>query len=162
MRDIVGRTKMHEGEVETDAALVRHLLARQFPQWSDLPIRLVDSYGTDHDIYRLGDQLAVRLPRIDWAADQARLEAAWLPKLAPHLPLDLPVQRAIGEPDEGYLFAWGVYEWLPGENANGTIEDLEQAAVDLAAFVAALRKIETAGRASSSAWQQGKPTRGAR
>ena len=59
---------MHADEIETDAALVRRLLVGQFPQWSGLPIDLVDSYGTDHDIYRLGDGLAVRLPRIRWAS----------------------------------------------------------------------------------------------
>jgi len=50
-----------------------------------------------------------------------------------------------GASAEGYPFEWSVYEWLPGENANGTIVDLAQAAVDLAAFVNALRRIETTG-----------------
>jgi aminoglycoside phosphotransferase (APT) family kinase protein len=49
----------------------------------------------------------------------------------------------MGHPAEGYPFAWSVYEWLPGENANGTIDDLDQAAVDLAAFVTALRRVDT-------------------
>ncbi len=56
--------RMHPGEVETDVALVRRLLAGQFPQWADLPVELVASFGTDHDIHRLGDGLAARLPRI--------------------------------------------------------------------------------------------------
>src|SRR3979411_3192727 len=64
--------KMHAGEVDTDVALVRRLLAAQFPQWADLIIDPVVSYGTDHDIYRLGDHLAARLPRIGWAPSQAR------------------------------------------------------------------------------------------
>jgi hypothetical protein len=125
-------TRMHADEVETDVALVRRLLAGQFPRWAGLPIDPVESYGTDHDIYRLGDHLAVRLPRIGWATAQAHTEAKWLPRLAPQLPLALPVQLARGRPAEGYPFGWSVYEWLPGENANGTIGDLEQAAVDLA------------------------------
>jgi aminoglycoside phosphotransferase (APT) family kinase protein len=141
----MGATRMHAGEIETNVALVRRLLAAQFPQWADLWIDPVVSYGTDHDIYRLGDSLAVRLPRIGWATAQAAKEAQWLPKLAPHLPLALPVQLAMGHPAEGYPFDWSVCEWLPGENANGTIEDLDQAAVDLAAFVTALRKVDTAG-----------------
>ena len=134
--------KMHADEVDTDVTLLRRLLAGQFPQWAELSIDPVVSYGTDHDIYRLGDHLAARLPRIGWATGQARKEAEWLPKLAPHLPLAVPVQLAMGQPAEGYPFAWSVYEWLPGENANGTIDDLDQAAVDLAAFVAALRGID--------------------
>jgi aminoglycoside phosphotransferase (APT) family kinase protein len=60
-------TKMHADEITTDPALVRRLLAGQFPEWADLPIGLVDSYGTDHDIYRLGEHLVARLPRIGWA-----------------------------------------------------------------------------------------------
>lgn len=136
---------MHPGEIETDVALVRRLLAGQFPQWADLPIAPVVSYGTDHDIYRLGDHFAARLPRIHWATKQAAREAAWLPKLAPHLPLAVPVQLAMGHPAEGYPFDWSVCTWLPGENADGTIEDLDRAAVDLAAFVKALRRIDTKG-----------------
>jgi aminoglycoside phosphotransferase (APT) family kinase protein len=133
---------MHADEVETDLALVRSLLAAQFPEWAEMVITPVASYGTDHDIYRLGDDLAVRLPRIAWAAGQAAKEAEWLPKLAPHLPLAVPVQVARGKPVEEYPFEWSVHEWLPGENANGTIDDLDQAAVDLAAFVRALRQVD--------------------
>ncbi|MDX3227951.1 aminoglycoside phosphotransferase family protein [Streptomyces sp. ME19-01-6] len=141
----MSRIKMHADEVETSAGLVRRLLGRQFPQWEHEPVELVPSYGTDHDIYRLGERLCVRMPRIGWASGQAEREAAWLPRLAPHLPLALPVQVGMGEPAEGYPFAWAVYEWLPGDNANGTIDDPEQAATDLAGFVAAMRRIETTG-----------------
>jgi aminoglycoside phosphotransferase (APT) family kinase protein len=145
MMTAMDATKMHADEIETDVALVRRLLAGQFPQWADLRIDPVVSYGTDHDIYRLGSDLAARLPRIGWATKQAAKEAEWLPKLAPHLPLALPVQMAIGHPAEGYPFDWSVYTWLPGENANGTIDDLDQAAIDLAAFVNALRQVDTTG-----------------
>jgi aminoglycoside phosphotransferase (APT) family kinase protein len=141
----MGALKMHADEIETDMALVRRLLAGQFPHWADLAIDPVVSYGTDHDIYRLGDHLAVRLPRIGWATGQAAKEAEWLPKLAPHLPLAVPVQVAMGHPAERYPFEWSVYKWLPGENANGTIDDLDQAAVDLAAFVSALRQVAVTG-----------------
>jgi aminoglycoside phosphotransferase (APT) family kinase protein len=149
--------KMHADEIDTDVALVRRLLAGQFPQWADLAIEPVVSYGTDHDIYRLGDRLAARLPRIGWATGQAAKEREWLPKLAPHLPLAVPVQLAMGDPAEGYPFAWSVYEWLPGENANGTIDDLDQAAVDLAAFVKALREIDTTGAHPRPSGSRGAP-----
>ena len=136
---------MHADEVDTDAALVLRLLTKQFPHWADLPISPVASYGTDHYIYRLGDHLAARLPRTEWATDQAAKEAEWLPKLTPHLLLELPVQLAMGRPAESYPFNWSVYTWLPGENANGTINDLDRAAVDLATFIKALRQIDTTG-----------------
>jgi len=150
---------MHAGEVDTDVPLVRRLLAGQFPQWADLPIEQVVSYGTDHDIYRLGDRLAARLPRIGWATGQAAKEREWLPKLAPHLPLAVPVQLAMGHAAEGYPFEWSVYEWLPGENGNGTIDDLDRAAVDLAAFVNALRQIETTGAHPRPFGSRGAPLR---
>ena len=139
------KQKMHADEIETDVTLVRRLLSSQFPQWADLRIELVESYGTDHHIYRLGEELSVRLPCIEWATKQAAKEAEWLPKLAPHLPLALPVQVAMGKPGEGYPFDWSICKWLPGKNANNSIEDLELAAVDLAAFIHALRNVDTAG-----------------
>src|SRR5689334_3886335 len=135
--------RMHADEVKTDVALVRRLLAAQFPDWAELELTPVDSYGTDHDIYRLGDHLAARLPRIGWATHQAAKEAEWLPRLAPQLPLALPVQVGRGRPAEGYPFEWSVVEWLPGTDANDAIDDLSRAAVDLAAFVRALRAVET-------------------
>lgn len=71
MMTAMSATKMHPDEIETDVTLVRRLIAGQFPQWAGLPIDLVASYGTDHDIYRLGDRLAARLPRVGWATKQA-------------------------------------------------------------------------------------------
>jgi aminoglycoside phosphotransferase (APT) family kinase protein len=153
----MGRTKMHADEIETDVTLVRRLLAMQFPRWADLPIEPVASYGTDHDIYRIGDHLAARLPRIEWATKQAAKEAKWLPKLAPHLPLALPVPLAMGRPAEGYPFDWSVCAWLPGENANGAINDLNQAAADLATFIIALRRIDTAGADPRAIGSRGAP-----
>jgi aminoglycoside phosphotransferase (APT) family kinase protein len=148
---------MHDDEVETDAALVRALVAGQFPQWAGLPAELVDSYGTDHDIYRLGSQLAVRLPRIAGATAQAAREARWLPRLAPHLPLAIPVQLAAGRPAEGYPFTWSICEWLPGEIVDGALSDLVQAAVDLAAFVTALQRVSTAGAPPRRPGRRGGP-----
>ncbi|MHB1295296.1 MAG: aminoglycoside phosphotransferase family protein [Anaerolineae bacterium] len=137
--------RMHPDEVETDAALVRRLLATQFPHWADLPIRRVPSTGTDNAIYRLGDDLAARLPRIHWAAELVHKEWQWLPRLAPHLPLTIPVPLAKGVPGEGYPWHWSVTPWLPGENA--TVErlaDPHQAAKDLAGFILALEAIAVA------------------
>jgi aminoglycoside phosphotransferase (APT) family kinase protein len=137
--------RMHLDEVATDATLVSHLLGRQFPQWSGFPVVPVDSFGTDHAIYRLGEHLAARLPRIGWAVGQSEKESHWLPQLAPELPLTLPVPLAIGQPDLGFPYPWAVYEWLPGEPATGTLPDGEQTAVDLAGFIRALRGVDPTG-----------------
>jgi aminoglycoside phosphotransferase (APT) family kinase protein len=138
--------KMHADEVETDASLVRRLLAGQFPQWAELPIERIDSSGTDHAIYRLGDGMAVRLPRIHWATRQADKDERWLPVLAPHLPLAIPVPLAKGSPAEGYPWQWSVVPWLEGEawTIDG-VDDLCQAAIALAQFITALQRIDTTG-----------------
>ena len=137
---------MHAGEVETDAALVRRLLAAQFPQWAGLPVLPVPSAGTDNALYRLGDDLAVRLPRIHWAVGQAAKEDAWLPRLAPTLPLAVPTVLAHGQPGEGYPYPWAVYTWLGGANAaQSPPDDIVTAAVELAGFLRALQRIDTTG-----------------
>lgn len=134
---------MHVDEVDIDVALVRQLLTAQFPQWADLPITPVHSFGTDNAIYRLGSNMAVRLPRIEHATGQVDKEQKFLPRLAPHLPLAIPVPLGLGRPGEGYLWHWSVYQWLEGENATiERIADLGEAARDLAHFVAALQRID--------------------
>jgi aminoglycoside phosphotransferase (APT) family kinase protein len=134
---------MHPDEQPTDAALARRLLAAQFPKWAGLPLRPVRSAGTDNALYRLGDDMAVRLPRIHWAVGQVSKEHRWLPKLAPHLPLAIPVPLAMGDPAEGYPWHWSVYRWLEGETATlDRIADPIQAAADLARFIAALQRID--------------------
>ena len=90
--------KMHVDEVDVDVSLVGRLLAAQFPQWADLPLEPVRSAGTDNALYRLGDDMAVRLPRIEGATGQVDKEQQWLPRLAPHLPLAIPVPLAKGAP----------------------------------------------------------------
>jgi aminoglycoside phosphotransferase (APT) family kinase protein len=138
--------KMHVDEVDTDVSLVGRLLAAQFPQWADLPIEPVHSAGTDNAIYRLGDDMAVRLPRIHWATEQVDKEQRWLPRLAPLLPLAIPLPLAKGTPGEGYPWHWSVYRWLEGENATiERIADPRQAATELAQFIAALQRIDPAG-----------------
>src|SRR5260370_18107089 len=103
--------------VNIDVVLVRRLLAPQFPQWADLPITPVPSAGTDNALYRLGQDMSVRLPRVDWAIEQVEKEQRWLPRLAPHLPIAIPVPLALGTPGEGYSCHWPVSRWRPGQTA---------------------------------------------
>ncbi len=137
---------MHADELETDAALVARLLAAQFPQWASLPVAPVESTGTDNAIYRLGAELAVRLPRRPSTAGQPAKEYRWLPRFAPLLPLAIPVPLALGELDEEYPWQWSVCRWLPGASAAvAPIDDLTQAALALARFLAALHGIDANG-----------------
>ncbi len=127
-----------------DAALVRRLVDTQFPQWSGLPLRLLDPAGSDHVIYRLGERLSVRLPRHAGAVGQAEKELEWLPRLAPRLPLAIPVPVGVGEPDFGYPWRWAVSRWLDGEVATvEALADSSVAAVELAEFLAALQRFES-------------------
>ncbi len=148
--------RMHEDEIATDAHLVRRLLAARFPDWANLPIVPVHSSGTDNAMYRLGDDMAVRLPRAEWAQGQIDKEQRWLPILAPRLPLAIPVPLAKGEPTDEYPCSWSIQRWLPGENAIvAHIADPRRAAADLAGFVAALHGIDSPaapppGRSDSS------------
>jgi len=138
--------KMHVDEVDIDVALVGRLLAAQFPRWADLSIVPFHSAGTDNAIYRLGEDMAVRLPRIEGATGQVDKEQQWLPRLAPLLPLAIPVPLAMGTPGEGYPWHWSVYRWLAGENATiERIADPGQVARDLAQFIAALQRIDPTG-----------------
>jgi aminoglycoside phosphotransferase (APT) family kinase protein len=134
---------MHLDEVEIDAALVARLVAAQFPRLADLPIRAVASTGTVNAIYRLGDHLCARLPRVQsWAKDLDK-EWHWLPRLAPRLSLQVPVPVAKGQPQSGYPFAWAIYRWIDGQPyADDLVDDERQAAQDLAQFVGQLRGID--------------------
>jgi len=138
--------RMHADEVPTDEALVRRLLAAQFPEWASLEIAAVESAGTDHALYRLGSNFCVRLPRIAWATGQADKEGRWLPRLAPLLPLGIPVQLARGLPGEGYPWHWTVCRWIEGEAATtARIDDLPEAARQLAGFIHALQAVDASG-----------------
>ena len=137
---------MHRDEVDTSLPIVTRLIASQFPQWVGRTIEPVHSTGTVNAIYRLGEDLCIRLPRVErWAADLDH-ELRWLPLLAPHLPFAIPEPVAEGRPDDGYPFRWAVFTWLPGESwSSSRAGDERGAARDLAMFVRALRAIDPAG-----------------
>ena len=133
-------------DVLIDEALVRRLLGAQLPQWADRGLRRVESAGTDNAIFRLGDDLAVRLPRVEWAAGQPEKEHRWLSSLAPWLPLPVPVPLALGKAAEGCPWPWSVCPWLKGEAVSlDRIDDEGRLAGDLAGFVAALHRTDPAG-----------------
>jgi aminoglycoside phosphotransferase (APT) family kinase protein len=136
---------MHDDEVEVDEDLVRRLLDAQMPALSGQRLQIVEPWGTDNAIWRLGDELVVRLPRIGWARGQAEKEAKWLPILAPHLPVAVPEPVAVGGPGLGYPFSWSVHRWIAGDGASPkTIDDPVRFALDLAETVRALQSVSTA------------------
>ena len=94
----MGTRKMHIDEVDTDESLVRRLLHAQFPQWARLSIKSVPSAGTSNALYRLDDEMVVRLPLTPSASKHIDKEQRWLPKL---LPLAIPHPLAAGAPGGG-------------------------------------------------------------
>src|ERR1043165_4997376 len=85
----VAQAKRHVDEFPVDEPLVRRLLRAQFPQWADLPLRPIEPSGTDHTLFRLGNDLVVRVPIVERVTEQSQREAKWVPFLAPQLPLEL-------------------------------------------------------------------------
>lgn len=134
---------MHDDETLTDAALARGLLATQMPQWAELSLTPIDHFGTDHDVYRLGEAMSLRLPRTAWAAAQAAKEAALLPLLAGAVTLEVPQVLAIGDPAPTYPHHWSVQTWLPGADLLHAEIEGQRLADELSEFVLSLRAIPT-------------------
>ena len=129
---------MPVAEVPIDAALVRALLAEQHPDLAARSVREV-SFGWDHAIFRLGDDLVVQMPRRAIVAELVPALHRWLPELAPRLPLPISAPLRTGAPGQGFPWPWTICPWLPGAPALETSpDDLDSAAVALGEFVAAL------------------------
>ncbi|WP_134661820.1 MULTISPECIES: aminoglycoside phosphotransferase family protein [unclassified Amycolatopsis] len=123
---------------EVTADLVRDLLRDQHPDLAGLPIRKV-SGGWGNQMWRLGDELAVRVQRMDPTPELQLKERRWLPALAPRLPLPVPAPVRFGEPSERFPKHWTVMTWVPGEPLDhGTISRGVHAADTLADFLRAL------------------------
>ena len=133
-------TSASDGRAGIDAALVKRLLAAQFPQWADLPVTPVEVDGWDNRTYRLGTGMTVRLPTAAGYVPGVAKENEWLPRLAPQLPLPIPQVLGAGEPGEGYPHPWSIRNWLPGATLNlPDLADPVLFATDLAAFLHALQ-----------------------
>ncbi len=132
--------------MDVTADLVAALLRDQMPDLAERPIAF-GARGWSNQLWRLGDDLAVRLP---WQADTADAlllaEHTWVPALAPTLPLPVPVPQRLGRPSERYPRPWIVTTWLPGTPADrAPITGGDAAADALAAFVTALHRPAPAG-----------------
>ena len=135
--------KMHANELPIDAELVKRLITSQFPEWQQLNLTPIPYTGTDNAIFRLGEEMVIRLPRIHWASEQPENENQWLPHLAPQLPLSIPKPLRLGTPEFGYPWKWSVHQWLQGENALTTpVNNPGEAALSLARFVSAMRRFD--------------------
>ena len=129
---------MTDSEIEVTTDLVHELLQEQHPDLAELPMREVAG-GWDNQQWRLGDELAVRMPRTERAPDLQRKERRWLPVLAPRLPLPVPNPVRLGEPSERFPKPWTVMTWVPGEPLDSiSINRVDHATDTLAGFLRAL------------------------
>jgi len=142
--------RVHADELDVDETLVRALLAEQFPGWADLPLERAGD-GTVNVIYRLGEELSVRIPRRDGPETEDDLEFRWLPLLARQLPVAIPRPVARGRPGAGYPWFWSVHTWLQGDLPTGPL-----AVADVAGLVSALQRIELPA-APEPAYGRGRP-----
>jgi aminoglycoside phosphotransferase (APT) family kinase protein len=138
---------MHPGQLDVAPETVRRLVARQFPQWRELPVRAVRTQATVNALYRLGDDLVARLPLVpaDDARGRLEAEAAAAAELHGRTRFATPEPVAIGEPGPGYPMPWSVQTWLPGTVATPDGQS-EAFAHDLAEFIQGVRGIDTGGR----------------
>jgi aminoglycoside phosphotransferase (APT) family kinase protein len=154
---------MHEDEVLVDDALVRALLEDQFPDLAHRRLMRIPNSGTDNAIFRLGDDLGLRLPRIHWAEGQIKKECRWLARLGPSLPAPVPVPLGQGRPGHGYPYPWLIYPWLEGTSLDrAAVGNSDVFAEDVAQFVLALEQIPTDGgsRTKASECSDGSVRRG--
>lgn len=132
----------HQPNVITER-LVRHLVEEQFPKWARLSIRPVARGGWDNRMFRLGDEMVVRLPSGPAYSSSIEREQRWLPYLAPQLPVSIPEPIAIGEPVADYPWSWSIYRWIVGDALHDTEDiDLVALARALGEFVSALQSID--------------------
>jgi len=127
-------------DIAIDPPLVRALLQEQHPDLAHLP--LIDSgEGWDNTMFRLGDDLAVRVPRRAASAALIEHEQHWLSGLSRRLPLPIPVPVRVGRPGCGFPWSWSIVPWLPGRNALvAPPQDLATTAAGLGRFLRALHQ----------------------
>lgn len=142
------QSPLHDDDINVDTALARRLVARQFPQWADLPLRRVASSGTVNAIFRLGEDLALRLPRAEsyvWDRETLERTNTWLGWAAPQLPIAIPEPLAVGDASDDYPWPWPVQRWFEGTSLDKV--DLRHStglAVRLATFIQALHRLTPA------------------
>ena len=135
-----------EHEIISDVALAKALVAGQFNEWSKLRVTRVDAVSTDNDMYRLGNHLALRLPKRPSAVAAIGKEHTWLSRLASGLPLQIPLPIAKGEAANGYPYPWSVVEWLEGQPLDSVkAKGSRDVARDLGRFITSLHLHDPAG-----------------
>ena len=156
-------TRLHDDELDVDEQLVRRLLSTLSAAYAGLPLRRFEASGSSNALFRLGDELLVRVPRQPGGTSAIERERRWLPYVAPHLPVAVPEIVAVGEPGFGYPETWSVVRFLPGEPPGVPHPDeapRHGLAGDLAGVVRALGELAVPADAVGDLeleWYRGRP-----
>ena len=155
--------RLHDDELPIDEQLVRSLLAASAPAYAGLPLRRLEASGSTNALFRLGDDLLVRLPRQPGGSETIEKEQRWLPYVAGALSVPVPEIVAVGEPGSGYPERWSVVRWLEGEVPGGPADGeapREALARDLASVVTGLRELPVPDGAKADSalrWYRAEP-----
>ena len=156
---------LQDDEFHIDGDLVSRLISTQFPEFAALPLRRLDAFGSTNVLFRLGDELLVRLPRQPGGGAGVDKERRWMPELCGALPVAVPEVVAVGEPGSGFGERWSIVRWLEGERATAVGPDdvptpeRSQLASDLADVILALRAVDVPAEAASDPalrWYRGR------
>ena len=156
---------LHVDELTIDVPLVRRLLERSLPQFAGLPVEPLASTGSSNALFRLGEDLLVRLPRQPGGSASIEKEARWVPQIAGGVSVQVPATVAVGEPGFGYAERWSVTRWIEGGTPAVPWDAVAQGssrvmAEDLARFVSQLRAIPVpvaALKDPALSWYRGGP-----
>lgn len=157
--------RLHDDELDVDEPLVRRLLGtlRTARVYADLPLRRFEASGSTNALFRLGDDLLVRVPRQPGGTETIEKEQRWLPYVAPHLPVSVPEIVEVGDPGFGYPEKWSVVRFLEGDQPDVPMAGeppRHDLAVELAAVVAALGTLDVPEEARGDPalqWYRGRP-----
>ena len=127
-----------------DGSLASRLVAGQFPEFANLPVRSVTRSGWDNRTFHLGDDYLLRFPSTADYVGQVAKEQRWLPRLAPQLPLPIPIPVRLGDATDEFPRAWSIYRRLPDEDLIAAPVDTNLLATDLGRFLAALYALPAA------------------
>src|SRR5207249_1159838 len=144
-----------DAELTVDEALARRLLEEQFPDVATLPVAPLGA-GWDNTVYTVGDDWVFRFPRREAVLPGFGLEIEFLPRLAPLLPVAIPVPERVGAPSEAFPWPFFGARLLPGvELADAPETDRDMLAVDIARFLRTLHRdqaVQAVGQALPENW----------
>ena len=133
-----------DAEVVIDEALVRALVGEQFPVLDVSSARLLGE-GWDNAVWVVEEQWAFRFPRRAIAIPGVELELAVLPRLAPLLPVPIPLPTFVGEPSDRFPWPFFGAPLLSGDEPADT-QLTDEARTDLGAelgrFLRTLHDVE--------------------